>query len=170
MKKIDPLPIAIIVIGLIALGLYFLLGQNTQVEIEPPSQEVMTIEKSFTNFTGIDATYRFSAILPEQWVVTYVPELDAISIVDADLQSQIFIRNFTANGFLTLSTVTISEQTDKTVKGHQAIEYEITKKTRGSRFPLSSSLLAQHYPPFNRHTFHRTKSKPFLHDSLQPFS
>jgi len=161
MKKIDPLPLVIIGIWLIAFGVYFLLGQNTQVKIEPPSQEVGAIEKSLTNFTGIDATYRFSAILPEQWLVTYVPELDAVSIVDADLQSQIFIRNFTANDFLTLSTVTISEQTDKTVKGHQAIEYEITKKPEAPDFPSAA-------PPW-RNITHRSIDVRFTEQNPSPF-
>jgi len=161
MKKIDPLPVVIIVIGLIALGLYLLLGQNTQIEVEPPSPEIGTIEQDPTNFTDFNPTYRFSAILPEGWMVIYIPQIKAISIVDADLQSQIFIRNFTANDFLTLSTVTISEQTDKTVKGHQAIEYEITKKPEAPDFPSAA--------PTWRNITHRSIDVRFTEKNPSPF-
>jgi len=161
MKKIDPLLTVIIVIGLIALGLYFLLGQNTQVELESPSQEIEIIEKSSTSFTDSDPAYRFSAVLPEHWQVLYIPEIEAISIVDTDMQSQIFIRNFVANDFLTLSTVDISERTEKIVKGHQAVEYEITKKPEAPDFPSAA--------PSWRNITHRSIDVRFTVGNPSPF-
>jgi len=161
MARINSLLTIIIVIGLITLGLYFLLGQNAQVEVESPSSEVVMVEEDRMNFASFDPTYRFSGILPEQWQVMYIPEIEAIDIKDANLQSQIFIRNFVANDFLTLSTVDITDRIEKTVKTHTAIEYEITKKPEAPNFPSAA--------PIWRNTTHRSIDVRFTNRNPSAF-
>jgi len=75
--------------------------------------------------------------LPIDWDVEYIPSLDALNLYrvtgegSARERSQIFIRYFDANDFLTLSTVDIIEQYDLTVgvEDYLARRYVIEKKT-----------------------------------------
>lgn len=106
---------------------------NVPIRVEKtlPSPEVLRR----MNFTTFNPTYRFSGAIPSGWEIASIPEIQAINIYNPSLpgentleESQIFIRNFTANNFLTLSTVTITDRKAKEVKEHQAVEYEITKK------------------------------------------
>ncbi len=93
------------------------------------------------DFSKINPTYRFSAEVPSGWRVEYIRETDAINIYDPKRQgasnlerSEIFIRNFKANSFLTLSTVNILEREDTQIGRHQAVRYEIEKKSAVTNF------------------------------------
>lgn len=169
MKRSTIFSILIILIGIVFLVLYFSVFRERQGELNskelpitekqesvlsgkentPPSPEMLR-RMSFTKFNPI---YRFSAEIPVGWEVAYIPQIQAINIYDSSLpgentteKSQIFIRNFTANNFLTLSTVTISERKSTKVKGHDAVEYEITKKPGVPNFP--------HQPSWRNSTHH----------------
>jgi murein DD-endopeptidase MepM/ murein hydrolase activator NlpD len=77
--------------------------------------------------------------LPRGWDVEYVPSIDALNVYDASgsgsarERSQIFIRYFDANDFLTLSTVNVLSEESRWVGGTEGIylakRYEIEKRS-----------------------------------------
>lgn len=80
--------------------------------------------------------------IPENMEVEYVPSIKSLSLYSvsgkgaARERSQIFIRYFDANDFLTLSTVEIYSSEDLTVgKGYAARQYDIEKKKGVADFP-----------------------------------
>src|SRR5262245_56895164 len=84
--------------------------------------------------TGISGNFQFTSEIPDSWQVEAIPTIDAINIFDPNAtgtnnleKSQIFIRNFKANSFLTLSTVTIHSRTEVVINGPPAIRYDIEK-------------------------------------------
>lgn len=106
-------------------------GENKEQE----NTDEASIDRKKIHFSHFDPVYRFAATIPESWEVAYVPEIQSINIFDPASsgntpleQSQIFIRTFTANKFLTLSTVDILGQEETSVHGHEAVRYRIEKK------------------------------------------
>jgi len=92
-------------------------------------------------FVHLDNDYEFFVDIPRDWEVEYVAGIESINIydpaVDAESvreKSQIFIRKFRANRFLTLGTVTILEQEKTNIKEHPAVRYEIKKKPGVANF------------------------------------
>lgn len=90
---------------------------------------------------GVDPAFTFSATLPPNWQAEAVPASQAITIFDPSLgdknnleKSQIFIRYFKANEFLTLSNVTILERTPVAINGQAAVRYRIEKKPNTATF------------------------------------
>src|SRR3989338_1772231 len=91
------------------------------------------------DLSSVDPHFRFSANIPDEWDVAYVPQIESFSIYKKDAEhdeepSQIFIRYFEANSFLTLSTVDILEKNKTSVNGHEAVQYKIIKKSSVSNF------------------------------------
>ena len=86
-------------------------------------------------FSGLGFT------LPAGWAIEYVPQLDALNLFtlagdgSARNRSQIFIRHFTADQFLTLPTVTIHQANEGKISGYAVIRYDIIKKTAVPNFP-----------------------------------
>lgn len=76
-------------------------------------------------------------VYPENWSVEYIPSLNAINLYDlygegtARERSQIFIRSFDADQFLTLPTVQIYSTKEETVGPgkYTARRYDIEKKS-----------------------------------------
>ncbi|TSC58448.1 MAG: Uncharacterized protein Greene041619_672 [Candidatus Peregrinibacteria bacterium Greene0416_19] len=102
--------------------------------IPPASQRI--------DFASFHPSFRFSAQIPDAWEVEFVPQITALNLYDsaasggsAREQSQIFIRQFEADRFLTLSTVEILQRQEATVNGHPAVRYEIRKKNGVADFP-----------------------------------
>lgn len=101
-------------------------------------QTIIVEENSLSkhiDFSTINSIFRFSAEVPAQWQVELVPEIESINIYNPDDpagqtidKSQIFIRYFQADSFLTLSTVDILQQENLTVNDHSAVKYQIQKK------------------------------------------
>lgn len=98
------------------------------------------------DFSEYNPVFRFSAALPENTDVEYVPEIEAINIYGPVMAasspralSQIFIRHFSANDFLKLSTVDILKREPTEVNGHSALRYEIKKKEGVPPFPNQPS-------------------------------
>lgn len=96
--------------------------------------------------SSADTNFQFTATMPALWQAAAVPEIDAINLFNPhvagenDLEkSQIFIRFFRANAFLTLSTVTIHERTEFTLSGRPAVRYDIEKKPTAAGFPSQPS-------------------------------
>lgn len=91
---------------------------------------------------GAVSQFTFTAEMPQTWRAEAIATLPAISLYDPTLpgsdsleKSQIFIRYFTANDFLTLSTVTIHSRTPRTIAGRPAVRYDITKQPSVANFP-----------------------------------
>ncbi len=100
--------------------------------LPPPIEQRSDTSVDFSQF---HPSFRFTADIPVSWEVEFVPEILALSIFDPMTeaettreQSQIFIRSFEANAFLTLSTVNILSREAVMVGSHDAVHYEIEKK------------------------------------------
>lgn len=98
---------------------------DVQENVLPPRVDLSTADPSF----------RFSAAIPAGWQIEYVPTISSLNLYDPTApqetnrdKSQIFIRQFTANEFLTLDTVEILSQEETTVGVHDAVQYHIVKK------------------------------------------
>lgn len=78
--------------------------------------------------------FGFSGRIAPDWSVAYIPEIEAVNIFPAGTgdsaldNSQIFIRYFKADKFLTLSTVDILQREETKVGDHPAVRYRILKK------------------------------------------
>lgn len=86
--------------------------------------------------TNAHSVYTFSAQIPADWRIESVPAVEALNIFNPKAvglnnleKSQIFIRYFQANTFLTLSTVTIYSKTGTKINNHPAVVYDIEKKS-----------------------------------------
>ena len=98
------------------------------------------------DFSKLSATFRFSAKIPAEFAVEYIPQVKAVSVYDPRLpgdnvreKSQIYISSFEANRFLTLGTVEIIQQDETLTNGHDAVLYEITKKAGVPNFTKQPS-------------------------------
>ncbi|MAF81172.1 hypothetical protein CL628_04130 [bacterium] len=107
-------------------------------------QSVRTIRAA--DIPGISSAFEFSATVPASWEAEPIPTIGAMNIYDPSTarsgsleQSQIFIRSFSANTFLTLSTVTILNVEDLTIAGRPAREYQIVRKPGVAVFPSQPS-------------------------------
>lgn len=109
---------------------------------DAPAESVNSIAKKEVDFSEIDAQFNFSARIPKNFDVEYVPESASINIFDPNSvektnleKSVIFIRQFSANDFLTLQTVDVLHKEDTEKSGHPAVSYEIEKKSEVPNFP-----------------------------------
>lgn len=96
---------------------------------------------SSSEIEKLTGPFNFSFKIPSTWQAEAVPEIEAINIYDPNFpavdnleKSQIFIRYFKANDFLTLSTVTIFNKTATTTLGQPAVVYDIEKKAGVDNF------------------------------------
>jgi len=135
MKIIFTMVLLVIAIGLVGGMGYFLF--NDKVNSIKPPYRVQEIDKvvKLIDFSQINSEFLFSAEIPKEFEVEYIPQLKAINIYNPSLggqtnieKSQVYISFFQASKFLTLSTVNITRQDKATVKEREAILYEITKK------------------------------------------
>lgn len=85
--------------------------------------------------------FKFSGQIAKNWSVEYVPEIEAVNIflnqgpADSSLEnSQIFIRYFEADRFLTLSTVEVLAREETEIRSHPAVRYKIIKKSEAANF------------------------------------
>lgn len=113
-----------------------------QAPTEKSDAEIATQVLNSYDFSDLNPTYKFSSKIPNNWLVEKVPAIDSINIYDPNLggssnldNSVIFIRNFSANSFLTLSTVEILNKEETTLKGKPAVKYEIKKRANVPNFP-----------------------------------
>jgi hypothetical protein len=142
----------LIVVIVLAVGGLFLLRNtvNAPVPKEAPIEEESTTafhELRRIDFATLHPSFRFSGTLlagdePSGWEGEYIPALESINIYDPSLngattldQSVIFIRQFFADDFLTLTTVDIFSEEATTVQGHSAVRYDIEKKSFIGDFP-----------------------------------
>lgn len=112
--------------------------KSTEAKSETTNTTLSTREVDFSEQNQV---YKLSSAIPEKWKVEYIPEIESLNVYDPSLpgtsleQSQIFIRYFKANDFLTLQTVDILSREQSTIKEHPAVRYEIKKKASVANFP-----------------------------------
>ncbi|MBI2484291.1 M23 family metallopeptidase [Candidatus Uhrbacteria bacterium] len=160
LKTIVILLAVVVIVGgsMLAVKFSFLEPEQDPLPmvIESPSAEINTDEqvvddlatepRAYTagkqiHFSQNDALFRFDGTIPDGWKVEYVPEIQALNIYDPEAAdtdreaSQIFIRQFTASTFLTLSTVAIHSREETQLHGKDAVRYEIEKKPGIPSFP-----------------------------------
>lgn len=119
------------------------LPTSSAPKASPPTQTRTLVAR---DIPGVSATYTFSATMPAAWQAEALPAIEAINIYDPAAagstnleKSQIFIRHFSGNDFLTLSTVTIHNRRQFTLSGRPAVEYDIEKKVSAANFPNQPS-------------------------------
>lgn len=109
----------------------------------PIPTEQSTVKTFYSKgLPGIDQNFNFSAEIPTNWEVEYVPASESINIYDSTSpeqetleKSQIFIKYFKASQFLTLQTVTIHERTETQINSRPTVIYDIEKKASVADFP-----------------------------------
>jgi len=139
------------------VAIFFLCGCSFEKDTEPsikdhvpapvieeqPKEEVAPeqVVREIT-FSDVGENFLFFGSIPESWSVAYDEQSDAVNIFDAEAEgetnlekSQIFIRQFEGDDFLTLDTVEIGERREHTVNEHAAVSYDITKKSTAPDFP-----------------------------------
>lgn len=109
-----------------------------------PNNETKTITSS--EIEGLKGPYDFTVEIPARWEVEAVPGIESINFYNTTIgesknleKSQIFMRHFTANDFLTLGTVNIFTQIPEDVNGRNTITYDIEKKANFANFPSQPS-------------------------------
>ncbi len=135
MKRISIMAILIVGVGtVIGVGYFLSKEKITPVTTKTSGSETMNTVK-LVDFSQINSEFLFSAEIPKELEVEYIPQLKAINIYNPSLtsqtsieKSQLYISFFKANRFLTLNTVDITKQDKITIKEREAILYEITKK------------------------------------------
>lgn len=113
------------------------------IAVPPLEEKPVATTKIFnvSELAELDAHFNFSVEIPAQWEVEPVAEIQAINFYDPAAsgdtnldKSQIFVRYFLAQEFLTLNTVTIHSSTALTINGHEAVEYDIEKQASVADF------------------------------------
>jgi len=165
------LVLVIVILGLLAYFLFLRNGKTTDTakyEISEGSQEKSeeVIDLKLIDFSKFNSSFQFSGAIPRDFDIEYIPQLKAISIYDSTLpgesireKSQIYITYFEADRFLTLSTVDILQREEISVKGHDAIFYEIAKKPGVADFPQQPSWRNRQHKALD---IRLTKSSPSL--------
>lgn len=105
----------------------------------PKPKETQPTAKTVEIFT-------FKTTIPAAWDIEKIETIDAVNIYHPGLsgssaleKSQIFVRNFSANTFLTLPTVNILERKEHKVGQRDAVTYLIEKKSGVPNFPHQPS-------------------------------
>lgn len=116
------------------------------VNTAPTDAKAVTEEQKYKIFSaqtleGAPSQFSFSAEVPKTWDAEVVSGISSINLFDSadpgtnNLEkSQIFIRYFEANQFLTLTTVNILDRTETTVAKQPAVRYTIEKKASAAKF------------------------------------
>lgn len=106
--------------------------------LAPPAVQTFSTQ----DIPGAHKNFQFTADIPTAWQAEAVSTTQAIALFDPNAsgnsnleKSKIFIRFFSANQFLTLSTVTINNQSSLQINGRPAIRYDIAKKPSIPNFP-----------------------------------
>jgi len=143
----------ILLVLIIALAILFFYSRSAST---PESALTTSTSQTISpanrlEFSTLNPLYRFSAELDNGWRAEYVPTTEAINIynqgaIGSNLEkSQIFIRYFNANDFLTLTTVNILSRESTSINGHDAVRYEIEKKAGVANFANQPSWRSQRH-------------------------
>ena len=125
----------VVILGVVAGTLYFLPKEKTRPIAQNLEADEIDASLVLVDFSKINPEFLFSAKIPKEFSVEYIPQLRAINVYNPLLagentreKSQVYISFFKAGRFLTLNTVDITRQDNMTIQGREAILYEITKK------------------------------------------
>lgn len=187
MKKVLPI---IIVFALVGAGIvstvYFTKSEQKNSKnsddksvTSQPTLSTSTDTK-LVEFSNFDDTYKFSGYISNDWEVEYVSANDSLNIYNPNVagetsldKSQIFIRNFSANSFLTLNTVDILSREETTLGNHAAVRYEIVKQPEAANFPSQPAwrneqhkLIDVRYADTNPSTFFVIAANPALNETV----
>lgn len=117
-------------------------GEKMNVPAPEEKTKIDIPKEKTVNFSQYSKNFQFSAEVPPGMEIEFIQSIDSINIYDPKDgaenirdKSKIFIRNFEANKFLTLSTVDIASKEGTFINGHAAVHYEITKKPEIKSFP-----------------------------------
>lgn len=143
MKKVLKIVIFVVVVAVISVC-YFLLKEKiasmvstTKVDpvILPDKADQVNNPAKVMDFASINQEFLFSANIPDGFKVEYLPKTRAINVYDPSIsgasnldKSLMYVSFFKASRFLTLNTVDITRQDKTSIKGREAILYEITKR------------------------------------------
>ncbi len=99
-----------------------------------------------SDLPGAAPAFTFLAVMPASWQAEVIPASEAVNFFDPEGEgennlekSQIFMRHFSGNDFLTLATVTIRSRESLTIKKRPAVRYVIAKKPEVPDFPNQPS-------------------------------
>lgn len=113
--------------------------QPSVAAVTPPAAATKKVTSQ--SIPAIDSSYKFSVEVPSSWEAEAIGSLKSINFYDSAApgadnlaKSQIFIRQFSASQFLTLSTVDILERTELTLNGRPTVRYRIKKKSGVANF------------------------------------
>lgn len=105
-------------------------------------QDAPTTTVTLNALSGADPRFALRVTLPAPWRAEALPSIQAINLYDPAApgattleQSQIFLRYFVADRFLTLQTVDILERTELVYHESPAVRYRIRKKSGVADFP-----------------------------------
>ncbi|MEK7184416.1 MAG: M23 family metallopeptidase [Patescibacteria group bacterium] len=154
-----PRPIGIVLLSLIILASasagWFLYAQRLETtsllatqtptissspvaEPEPLSMQAVHL----ADLENADDHFRLTVEIPVDWQAIVIPESKAVALYDPAAvgstpleKSQIFLRYFEAERFLTLTTVDVFERTELTLHDRAAVRYRIKKKGSVANFP-----------------------------------
>lgn len=115
--------------------------QSQQQTSQPSQVPSQTKPLEAQAIPGVHSDYVFSGEIPTSWQAEAVGAIEAINLFDPQSagennleKSQIFIRKFVGNDFLTLTTVTIHSRQQLTINLRPAVRYEIEKKSGVANF------------------------------------
>lgn len=157
---------ALFVVVVLGVGVFLLLrntsedrseGVGTRPTVSPtviPVESLTTdeivdepmMQTQVVDFSALDSSFQFSSVLPSEYKVEYISDLESVNVYDPTLgdpttgtttldQSVLFVRQFNASTFLTLQTVDIYSTEELSVQGHDARRYDIEKKAAVADFP-----------------------------------
>ncbi len=168
---------------------FFLLGAVALLFVGCSSNQLPSVSDMLNNkseekeeknvvldFATVDKTYQFSAEIPKGFAVEYISAIDSINIYkpgagENNLESsQIFIRNFRANSFLTLQTVDISKKVEMQQGNHEAVLYKIKKKEGVPNFPNQPSWRNQEHEVLDIRYSNNNPSTFFVFSHTPDFS
>lgn len=112
------------------------IKDTAEVKEEIKDEKIFWKDIQAQDVEGVYEAFRFKAAIPSDWQLEAIPAIEALNIYDPKIsgdsnleKSQIFIRHFKANTFLTLSTVNIYSQEETSKADRPAVVYDIVKKS-----------------------------------------
>jgi len=119
------------------------LSPQTAATPSPETSPVIDVEARYDEASPGAEIFKLSFKIPEGMNVEFIPEIEALNIYSEEGEgttldrSQIFVRYFDANRFLTLQTVQIYSTLDLTVgaESYVARRYDVEKLPGITNFP-----------------------------------
>ena len=121
-------------------------AESVQKDTQPNSPQSPYKNFEVSSIPGRAEELQFLAEIPRDWNGEAITANESLNIYNPSREtptnlekSEIFIRHFEANSFLTLQTVNILERQAVTINGRPAVRYVIEKKPSAADFPNQPS-------------------------------